>query len=83
MKTTMKVLATGAVLAALAGPMAAEAAVNVDVVIGVPGSTAVAPQPVYYYPPQVVYAPAPRFVRHHHERDWYRHHRYEDRRYWR
>ena len=89
MKTTTKVLFAGALLAALSVPVIAEAGVNVDVIIGLPGFGYVAPQPAYYYPPQVVYAPAPRIVRHH--RDWdrdrhhrfeERHHRFEDRRHW-
>jgi hypothetical protein len=81
MKTTTKILFAGGLLAALGAPLVAEAGVNFDVVIGVPGPVYVAPQPVYY-PPQVVYAPAPRIIRHHRDRDRDRHYRYEDRRHW-
>ena len=88
MKTRTTALLAGVVFAAFSGVAAAEARINVDVNLGLPGFGYAAPQPVYY-PPQVFYAPAPRIVRHHHDRDWDRHHRfderhnrYDDRRHW-
>ena len=91
MQTRTKVIFAGVVLAALSGAAAAEPRINVDVNFGLPGFGYVAPAPVYYYPPAVVYAPAPRFATHHHYPDWdrrhYRHdyqhdYRHDDRRRW-
>ena len=84
MKTTTRIIFAGALLAALSAPLVAAAAVNVDVVIGVPGYSTVVPQPVYYYPAPVYYTPAPRaFMHHHHrDRDWDRHYSHDERRHW-
>ncbi len=78
MKTTSKALLAGVLLAASAAPMVAEASVNFDVNVGVPGYSYYSPAQAYYPP---VYYSAPRaFYR---ERDWRweRDHRYYDRRY--
>ena len=85
MKTRLTVFLAGVLLAALSGTAAADGRINVDVIIGAPGYTYMAPPPVYYYPPApVYYAPAPWAVRHHRDwdRDWHRHHRHWNRRHW-
>ncbi len=86
MKKTTKLLFAGALIAAASAPLAASAAVNVDVSIGFPGySTYVVPAPSYYYPPAVVYS-RPYVVHRDYYRDrhheWERHHRFDDRRHW-
>ena len=81
MKTTTKVLLAGVLLAASSAPLVADAAVNFDVNIGVPGYSYYAPVPVYYYPP-AYYTPAPRYYHHRDwDRRWERDHRYFDRRH--
>ena len=51
MKTTAKLFLAGALLAAASAPLVANAAVNVDVNVGLPGFSAyVTPAPVYYPP---------------------------------
>lgn len=89
MKQFSKIIFAGALLAASSAPLVAAAAVNVDVNIGLPGfTTYVAPQPTYYYPPAVYYAPAPRPVYHRDhwerrwDRRWERDYRHDDRRRW-
>lgn len=86
MKKTTKLLFAGALLAASSAPLVAAAAVNVDVSIGLPGfSTYVAPAPVYYYPPAVVYS-RPYVVQRDYywdrRHEWERRHRFEERRHW-
>lgn len=89
MNKTTKLMLAGVLLAASSAPLVAAAAVNVDVNIGLPGfSTYVAPQPVYY-PPAVVYRPAPRYYDHHYgyyrdhwDRRFDRNYRHDDHRRW-
>jgi hypothetical protein len=62
MNKVSKVFAAGVLLAASSAPLIANAGVNLDVNIGLPGfSTYVAPAPSYYYPPAVYYAPPPAY----------------------
>ena len=90
MRTTAKLLLAGVLLAASSAPLVANAAVNVDVNIGLPGfSTYVTPQPYYYPPAAVYYTPVPRGYGYGytHYRDWDRRwdrrdYRHDDHRRW-